>query len=121
MAEAIDTDYDSREPKLPKWAQSLITTLRHRARRAEDELDAFRSGNFGPADTDTCVDSFLDREPLNLPKGAHVSYALGYGEEDVIRASIRYDGELEIMGFRAITVEPQASNVVVVKMKGTDS
>lgn len=108
---------DPREDKLPKWAQVHIDNLRRTAERATDELDAFRSGTYGPADTDTYSDSYRDQERLNLPKGGTIAFVLGYDHNDEIRARVRYDGELEIQGLGAITVEPQASNVVVVKLK----
>ena len=106
---------NARIAKLPVWAQRYLAQLEHALDRAEDERDDLREGKFGPPDTDTVADPY-GSTPVSLPKGEVVSYRLGYGDHDEVRARVN-DAGLEIMGQSSIVVIPQAANVVRVELR----
>jgi hypothetical protein len=104
-----------KEARLPKWAQAELASLRHRLADAEEERDELREGIVGPADTDTHADPY-GPSPINLPKGGLISFRIGHGEEDIVRARVVDEG-LEVMGLTGVAVIPRASNHVVIGVR----
>lgn len=104
-----------KESRLPKWAQAELASLRTRLHNAEEERDELREGIVGDADTDTWADPY-GPAPINLPKGGKIAFRIGYGEHDVVHAAVTDEG-LELLGQRAIVVEPCSANFVKIGVR----
>jgi hypothetical protein len=101
---------DPREPRLPKWAQAELATLRR-------ELDVERQRNEelrgAIPETDTFVRDY-GREDRPLPKGSRVAFHLKPDTGHIRRSVIVHvEGDrLEVQGDYGLVVYPRASNSV---------
>lgn len=105
--------------KLPKWAREYVELLEYQSAKDAEDAAKLRSGAFGPADTDTFLQTFDGRDAVALPKGGSIRFVMGYGSEDEIRVRISSrESQLEVMGLGGIEIIPQAANVVAVRLRG---
>lgn len=114
---SLPPEEQARVSKLPVWAQKRIDYLVRDLERAEDERDDLRQGKLGPEDTDTWLSTrFVEGGPdIALPKGAEVRFLADYSQRGEIRVRLDDYGGIRISGEGGISIEPQASNVVLVK------
>lgn len=113
---------DPREARLPKWAQSELSTLRRKVRDAERHI---RDLQGDVTATDTHVDGMRGPEnrDIPLPPGSRVAYRLtgdpGHGA--FVRAWLQADAwtgvALHIQGDRTLVILPSASNTFRVAMR----
>jgi hypothetical protein len=106
---------DPREPKLPKWAQSELSSLRMAVRSLEVALEEAK-GNVPDADT-FVLDYFRGNRPL--PKGARIGFQLLPEEESWRRTQIQCyleHGWLQVQGDESLHIQPRASNLVQIRL-----
>lgn len=106
-----------REQKLPVWARQRLRAARDRADRAESQLAAHME-----TVEQTSIWYGDYQNPIYIPRHyGHQRVHFKLGEDTVgswneVQVGIR-DGGLEIMASRAMTIEPQVSNVVLVRLR----
>ena len=110
---------ERRFSKLPKWAQDELKHLEGKLYRLESELKALR----GEVESDVHYRSPLELRDKShpIPQGSTVEFNLSYGKNSEwvgrIRAN-KQEGGLYINADTAITVEPSASNAILIKVRG---
>lgn len=121
---------DPREEKLPAWASATIDRLRSQVTAAQKARDEARLSN-GPATSDTLIDPYNPAGPIFLPHGERIRFRLGstdgpepevdrfWLDGQVVRQR-HQDGTtsryLEIMAGDTISVTPQSSNVIRIRV-----
>lgn len=113
---------DPREAKLPRYAQETLAELRLELDRERRRADEARLETQPGSDTFV---SFFDREPVGLGNGTPVRFVLAEDRNPdqswhYIDARVtRTDGRpvLQLMGGHGLTICPQATNVIDVRME----
>mgnify|MGYP001594086403 FL=1 len=100
---------DARESQLPQWARTELQVARMR----RDEAEAKVKSLFPGAESDTYWMEYPIRHPL--PKGARIRFQVGKDEFAFIEASLK-DGCVIISGIDCISILPEASNAVRIKL-----
>jgi hypothetical protein len=100
--------------KLPVWAKRLVDRLVMKLESATEELTDLKNNTYGEEDTDTVAQPFHDI-PLLLRKGETIEFRMGDKWHEVIRVRVTNEG-LNINGDRGISIEPKASNSVMVNL-----
>jgi hypothetical protein len=109
---------DPREPRLPKWAQEDLSTLRREVDTLTRLITDMRAEI---PKTDTFVSDYL-RGDTPLPPGARIDFVMTRdpGATDTsqrIQVYIGQEGGLEIQGGRGICLEPRASNSLRIRLE----
>jgi hypothetical protein len=113
---AMDLTPDPRESKLPKWAQSELSSFRMVVRSLEAAL-AEAKGNI--TDSGVHVVDYI-RGNTPLPEDARVAWDLPLAEEPAPRRSIqcyREAGWLWMQGSHGLQIQPQASNLTKIRLE----
>jgi hypothetical protein len=111
---AVQTPAPERLANLPVWAQDYIHTLERKLKDAEKSELAARLATH-PEDTDTVIDRY-NEVPIGLPKGQFVRFqAHNLGGWVDVKTEDR-GGWVKVMGHRTLEVQPQSSNVVLVRV-----
>ncbi|QGJ90220.1 hypothetical protein PBI_SHEAKEIRA_74 [Mycobacterium phage SheaKeira] len=111
------TDFvpDEREPKLPRWAQQLLADERRRAglaeRKLSQHLDTVEPGRiwFGDYDNPIYIPSHFGYQRI------HLATTDSGAMHDEFQVALKEDF-LEVSGGRGLTIEPQVSNVIKVRL-----
>lgn len=107
---------DPREPKLPKWAQDQLSSLRRKLSEAEAANAELRG--IIPV-TNTFVANYT-RKDTPLPNNARITF-MPNGDEGNVRQSvmayIEQNGRIRIQGDYALIVRPGASNSLTVELE----
>lgn len=106
---------DSREDRLPKWAQAALATSRRLVADAEQRATEARLAT-GPQDSDTLADPY-DDVPLRLGHGAYIRFLLD--GDSYVDARVRQDrggAYVDISASAQLAVQPQSSNVIRVSV-----
>jgi hypothetical protein len=115
--------FDDREEKLPTWARKQISELRRRTKAAEDAVFQAAEGE-KLEESDTIFRPYADI-PKGLGIGQTVRFKLHSAQSPQkfssdyvdIRVLVGVKGEaIQLMGGRAVTLHPQSSNVINVRM-----
>lgn len=99
---------DPRLPKLPVWAQELITRLEREVATGQRRIKELTSGAAGSSIT---FGQYGEERPVD-PHG-RLRIQLGPSHDDWVEVSQRKD-EVYIMGGRSILIRPNVSNVLTV-------
>lgn len=108
---------EDRISKLPRWAQDHIHDLERKVTELERKVDAAYDTN--PDETDVFLEDGMNDRPL--PRHSTVVFKMTdvnkrrHQRED-IRVRVDRDGMLEIMGGNTISIKPQATNLVRVRL-----
>jgi hypothetical protein len=110
------TEIDPREEKLPKWAQRKMRLLRQRLTETQDHLAIELVGV--DADEPHIAVGDYGGEIKRYPHRTRVKYQIGTHDKhfESIDVTIR-EGALYLMGGSAISIHPEASNTVRIKLR----
>ncbi|MDG4825994.1 hypothetical protein O7635_29445 [Asanoa sp. WMMD1127] len=120
---------DPREERLPKWARDRMAYYRRLATTAEARVNAAKAYAEGardgtkPGETDTVLDPY-DPHPIGLKPGTRVRFKVDLGLPPKMADRIGYvditarGGHVELMAGGPMTLHPQVSNVLHVKLRG---
>ncbi|QBP30555.1 hypothetical protein SEA_CHARM_74 [Mycobacterium phage Charm] len=115
------TDFvpDEREPKLPRWAQQLLAEeRRHRAlaeRKLAQHLETVEPTRMWYGDYDNPI--YIPKQYGHQRVHFNTAQTNGRGLYDEFQVSLK-DDELEVSGGRSMTIHPQVSNVIKVRLGG---
>jgi hypothetical protein len=102
--------------RLPKWAQAERAQLLDRIADLEESYDRVMAGRLGPDGSNTFMPDENREGTLWLPDSRKVSFRVGYGPDDIIRAYT--DGQrLTINGNRSVVIVPSAGNHFEVELR----
>lgn len=119
-----ETTERGKEMRLPKWAQERLEYLRRRLREANEELRVLRDHGVdaGRPHVGVGLDTVNSGPKERYPLQTQVTFQLGDSFRDVIEVRATGDlkrGEYALRvqaGVSRIAVEPQAANVVRVRL-----
>lgn len=105
---------DPREAKLPKWTQELIADLRRDLVLLKEDFEEF-ADETTPEDADAVANPFDEHPRLAARRGETVRFALRRGQHLDARVD-HYDGSVELLASRTLSVRPKSGNVVVLSV-----
>lgn len=111
-------DPDSREAKLPVWAQEILDNARRRVKDAEKEAEAARLAT-DPATSRAILDPHA-AIPIGLGKNPKVTFVLSRRPDGdplsyiEVRMSHDFPDKLELMASSTLHIRPQVTNVIQV-------
>ena len=124
MRRAIDPD--PREEKLPKWAQEKLSSLRQKVKETRHALNQELYSGISPDEPSVGVGMDVETShPAKLyPKHERVKFRFGKGIGNYIECNmvndIHFGKRLVVRGGDMVTIHPEASNTVSIKMERYD-
>lgn len=106
--------------KLPKWAQNQFQGLERQVRKLEQQvlrLEAERDGAL-PCQKPLAVRDAYSEKPVPVAWNRYdsIRFFLGAGHRERVDINV-HDGELHVMAGGPLSVTPQASNTVLIRVQ----
>ena len=101
--------------KLPIWAQDYIYTLQRQAEQAEKRAE---EATKGPDDSNVFRVWGLREDDQPIGKNTEIRFQMTdtYRDSISVRQDRQHPGSLIVMGDRSISIEPQATNYLRIKL-----
>ncbi|MCX4799611.1 hypothetical protein OG497_37790 [Streptomyces sp. NBC_01242] len=109
-----DEERDSREDKLPKWAQDQLDLLR---RRLADERTANARLRGDVGETDTLIRHYEMRPDQLLAPGSEVSFVPDLARPHREIACKMRNGQLMVHGETGLIIKPRMNNDVIIELE----
>lgn len=107
---------ESRESKLPRWAQNELKILRQDLATSEARLENALAGMLGPADSNTRMHLTALGQQIPLENSAQVEFLVrddgGHPNRIRVRIERHIGADLIVQGDDLISVQPHAGNSV---------